>query len=369
MKVLVLGTDKNAFSKTSETFLRLKKYSDLCDGLHVVIKSNKKDGLDFMRDGSLYLYPTKNSYKLGFLFKFYFLGKRIIKENKIDIVSSQDPFECGLIARILAKKFKLPLHIQIHTDFLNPLFRKLSFLNDVRVVLGKLITKKASEIRVVSNRIKFSLMKIGISENFITVLPILTDWKRERGQENLFDLRQKYKNYDYIILMASRLEKEKDFGLAIEIMDEILKRGGVSGSTRILLLIVGSGSEKEFILKKAAQAGISSNVVIEEWVNDLSPYYLGADMLLLTSLYEGFGRTMVEAMSLGCPVASVDCGVAGEVGADIIPRDPRLASKILISKMREHKRIKNFNSFYKISEAEYLKKYRDSWISAQKAFK
>ncbi|MST04015.1 MAG: glycosyltransferase [Candidatus Pacebacteria bacterium] len=369
MKVLVLGTDKNAFLKTSETFLRLKKYSELISELHIIIKTKKEDSLEFFKDGNLYLYPTKSYFKLGFLFGFYLLGKSILKNSKIDLISSQDPFECGLIANILAKKFKLPLHIQIHTDFLNPLFVKLSFINSLRVVLGKLIVKRASEIRVVSNRIKYSLIKIGISENFITVLPILTDWRRERDQKSSFDLRHKYKNYDYIILMASRLEREKDFGLAINIVDEILKSGGVSGSTKILLLVVGSGSEREFILKRSAEVGISSNIAIEEWAQDLAPYYIGADILLLTSFYEGFGRTMIEAMSLGCPVVSVDCGVAGEIGAEIIPRDSQIASKIIISKLKEHKRVNNFDSFYKISEPDYLKKYYNSWVSALKVFK
>ncbi len=369
MKVLVLGTDKNAFLKTSETFLRLKKYSELISELHIIIKTKKEDSLEFFKDGNLYLYPTKSYFKLGFLFGFYLLGRSILKNNKVDLVSSQDPFECGLIANILAKKFKLPLHIQIHTDFLNPLFAKLSFINSLRVVLGKFIIKRASEIRVVSNRIKYSLIKIGISENFITVLPVLTNWRRERDQKLTLDLRQRYKNYDYIILMASRLEKEKDFGLAIGIVDEILKNGGVSGSTKILLLIVGNGSEKEFILKKSAEVGISSNIIIEEWAQDLSPYYIGSDVLLITSVYEGFGRTIIEALSSGCPVVSVDCGVAREVGTEIIPRDPRVASEIIISKLKEHKRVNNFDSFYKISESDYLKKYYNSWASAIKAFK
>ena len=39
-------------------------------------------------------------------------------------------------------------------------------------------------------------------------------------------------------------------------------------------------------------------------------------MFLLTSNYEGYGRTIVEAMAAGCPVVMTDVGIAREVIVD-----------------------------------------------------
>ena len=52
-------------------------------------------------------------------------------------------------------------------------------------------------------------------------------------------------------------------------------------------------------------------------INDIAGYYKSADVLLVTSLYEGYGLQMVEARIAGIPVISTDVGVAREVGAYI----------------------------------------------------
>lgn len=58
------------------------------------------------------------------------------------------------------------------------------------------------------------------------------------------------------------------------------------------------------------------NTVLEPWTNDLASYYKGADVYLLTSNYEGYGRTAVEAAACGLPVVMTDVGLAGEFIVD-----------------------------------------------------
>ena len=42
----------------------------------------------------------------------------MIRKYEHNIISAQDPFEIGLAAWLLARKYKLKLQIQIHGDFL-----------------------------------------------------------------------------------------------------------------------------------------------------------------------------------------------------------------------------------------------------------
>jgi mannosyltransferase len=59
----------------------------------------------------------------------------------------------------------------------------------------------------------------------------------------------------------------------------------------------------------------------------LNVLYVGAVCLAYTSLYEGFGIPVLEAMRAGCPVVCVDCAAVLEVGRDAVSvvrdRDPR----------------------------------------------
>ncbi len=60
---------------------------------------------------------------------------------------------------------------------------------------------------------------------------------------------------------------------------------------------------------------------------ELNVMYAQAVCLAYTSLYEGFGIPVLEAMRAGCPVVSVECAAVLEVGQDALSvvrdRDPR----------------------------------------------
>ena len=136
-----------------------------------------------------------------------FLSKRI------NVISTQDPFETGIAGWLLARKFRLPLQIQVHTDFLSSYFWKESFLNKIRVIIGKFLVKRADCLRVVSteSKILYSSNLQPTTYNLIAlaVLPIFVDIEKIKSTPANFDVRKKYPQFSFIIMTISRLEKEK----------------------------------------------------------------------------------------------------------------------------------------------------------------
>ena len=65
------------------------------------------------------------------------------------------------------------------------------------------------------------------------------------------------------------------------------------------LTIVGDGEERERMENTFKREGIQ-NVKFEGYCADVLPFYKRASILLLTSVYEGFGMVLLEAMSQGC---------------------------------------------------------------------
>ena len=57
--------------------------------------------------------------------------------------------------------------------------------------------------------------------------------------------------------------------------------------------------------------------VFFEGKQDPAAYYALADLILVSSHYEGYGLVVVEALAAGKPVLSTDVGVAREAGAII----------------------------------------------------
>ena len=82
------------------------------------------------------------------------------------------------------------------------------------------------------------------------------------------------------------------------------------GST---LLLVGGGEEKNRLLNLAEELGIAQNI---EWVgrtSKIQDYLSRMDIFVLSSLYEGFGLVLLEAMNVGVPIVASDNSAIPEV--------------------------------------------------------
>lgn len=215
----------------------------------------------------------------------------------------------GLDGALLAKIYKIPLQIQIHTDFLSPFYKRESLKNRLRVMVARRVIQRANGLRVVSERIKNSIINIfpKIKPDKISVISIAVDVLSIRQQEVRASLRTKYPGYDFIALMASRFTTEKNIPMAIMAWADVAKR-----YHKALLLLVGSGPEHQNLKLKIENLKLQNNVVIEPWADDLVSYYKTADVFLLTSNYEGGARSPAEALAVGLPVIMTDVAPANE---------------------------------------------------------
>lgn len=297
------------------------------------------------------------------------MGK-MFKNEGISLVTAQDPFEIGLIGYLAVRRLKAKLQLQIHTDFLSPYFID-SFKNRIRMWLAKRLLPKADSIRVVSERIKRSLIGLGLPEEKIMVLPISYDEEKIKSEPVTIDLHKKYQQFNFIILMASRLEREKNIEMAIDAMVDMVKSNQMVG-----LIIAGDGSLKEELQKRVSKNNLENNVIFEGWVKDLSSYYKTADVLWNTSNYEGYGRATRMANVSGTSVVTTDVGLAGDVLNNndcfvIAVGDKQLlvdsTLKLMADKpLREEfaKRAQQSALSLVMTKEEYLQKYKQSWEMA-----
>lgn len=371
MKVLMLSTDQKIFDVDSAVRQRIIDYGKLFEELHVIIYTKKELGIKNYESRiaeNVFLYPTLSRFKLRYFWDAYKLGKSIMDNNFV--ITSQDPFETALVGYCLKVKFKMPLQIQSHSDFLSPYFWKESLKNKARVLLGRWLIKKADGIRVVSERVKHSLVNIlRVPASKIVVLPIIFDLDSIRQYPIKTDLRKKYSQHSFIILVASRLSIEKNIGLVVGAMVEVVKN-----NPKALLLIVGSGPERENLESRIKNYELGNSVVIESWTDDLISYYKTADLFVLTSNYEGGARSPIEAMAAGLPVVMTDVPPAGETVIDgkngfVVPvgDSKALAEKIglLIKNPDIGRRFREElgkTADHFPSKDEYLKRYQATFI-------
>lgn len=115
-----------------------------------------------------------------------------------------------------------------------------------------------------------------------------------------------------LLLAVGRLGNEKGFDMLIDVFARL-----ASKMPQWHLAILGEGSLRDELEHQIAAAGLRSRISMPGLAGNLADWYDAADLYVMTSRYEGFGNTLVEAMAHGCAVASFDC----ESGPRNIVRD------------------------------------------------
>lgn len=303
MNVLSIGSDRNLFHSHSESALRHIAYGEKFDTLTVIVFSSRSRAYSPVQlSDTVHIQPTSSRIRLVYIWDAFWLARRLARP---DVVTVQDPFEAGLAGLVIAHWYRIPLHVQVHTDLYDPAFGR-SVLNRVRLLIAGIVLRRAARIRTVSERIRHSIVARQPRAS-ISVLPIFVDLERYRHAEP-GALREKFARFAIRVLVVSRLEPEKNVGHAIRSFNDAAPEDAC-------LIIVGDGSERRTLERMARKN------VFFEGMQDAAPYYALADLIVVTSRYEGYGRTIIEALAAGKPVLSRDVGVAREAGAIIAEGD------------------------------------------------
>ncbi len=311
----MISTDRKIFETGSAVRTRIIEYGSLCDELNVIVFSRRsRPRLAPVRlSKNTFAYPTNSLSRFLYAHDAMRIGRRLFYKPLTHagdgrvVISAQDPFETGLVAWRLSRKFGTKLQLQVHTDLLSPFFRQGDLMNKIRVMIAKFLLPRADAVRVVSQRIRDSLVARGVPEKKITVVPVLVDLSmyEKKGvppEPGLAD------GFTYRVIMVSRLTKEKEVGRAFRAFARATVDMPLVG-----LVVVGDGPLLPFLRLEAKRLGIEKRVTFTLWRSDTASLYHNADIFLSASRYEGYGMTFVEAAAAGLPIVSTDVGAVREI--------------------------------------------------------
>lgn len=370
MKILMFSSDPNISDKNSAAAKRMVEYGEMVKKLTIfVLVREEKEDIKLSDKVRVRVF----SGRFRRFFDAFFAARAIFKLEKYDLIVAQD-IEHASLAWKLSLWHKVPWQMQIHADIFSPYFWRQSFFNKLRVITAKILLPRAACIRVVSERIKQSILKAKSWKlKAITVLPIYVDVEKIKKTEQKFNLREVYPEFDFVILVAARLTKEKNVALAIEAMKDIVVKHPKAG-----LVIVGDGPERKNLEYRIKNYKLEDNVLLEGWQEDLISYYKSADCFLLTSNYEGYGMAVVEAMAAGLPIVMTNVGVAGELVKNgeggflvAVGNKEQVVEKIFALIQDMDLRLKIARQGQKqteniLTKEQYLKALKMSWQTCQK---
>ncbi len=166
----------------------------------------------------------------------------------------------------------------------------------------------ATKVIAVSDSVKKDLINKGVSpEKVITIYNSFRKLPANSEIEKSFD---NWSNYSGLKLISiANLKPEKNLLSLLQAIDVLHKKFNVKAK----LLIIGDGPERDSLKSNSKKLNLSESVVFSGLINNPYPYLNEADILVLSSTNEGFGISIIEALSLGKVVVSTNCEGPSEI--------------------------------------------------------
>ena len=238
---------------------------------------------------------------------------KLFKEEDFTIIHTHSS-KAGLLARLAAVLNKTP--IVIHTihgfafnDFMN-MFKKNFF-----IYVEKLLAKWTDVLITVSNLNKKKIIDLNIAhENKIKNIYSGIDLRLFTNKRNDDFRKELNLENDHLLLgSVGRLSDQKDPITMIEAFGIISKP-----FPNAHLALVGDGELKGKILEKIDKLKLNGKVHLIGNKNNPWSVYHSMDLFIMSSIYEGVGRSITEALSCGVPVVCTDVEGVPEIVRDNI---------------------------------------------------
>lgn len=259
-------------------------------GYHVdlVLYERKKDEYPISENVNIFLLPKneKNENRVLYLLKKMFLLRKIIKDNKPDVLIPFLPYQVEH-TYITSRGLHIPMVVTVRN---NP---QVDTDNEKQRKRRDWIAKHVEGVFLQTETQRDYFQDDVRKKCFVVPNPI---------SENIISAEYVYKNQIKRLIAVGRLEEQKNFSMLINAFAEVKKI-----YPELTLDIYGEGRLNEKLQKEITELGIESSVVLCGRTNDIISVLTEHDLFIMSSNYEGMPNSLMEAMGVGVPCISTDC--------------------------------------------------------------
>jgi len=287
-----------------------------------------------------------------FLYDFSFIlrSRHIILSS--DIIQTEGAVSSALITLFVRRIFNRPIIVDCHDVFQALRIKyKSSLRKIIEIFLEKITYKQAELILTVSEKDKEFLIKYGICQDRIMVIPNGVDTEAFAPSLNAAKIQTRLNLKDfYKVIFVGNMEYLPNQEAANIIVSRIAP-SVLSQISNVKFLMVGR--------VKPELLTSSSDVIFTGVVEDVAEF-LGASDIALAPLFQGSGTRLklLEYFSCGLPVVSTSIGAEGldvENGVNILIEDSmdKFAIKVIDLLMNKDLRVRLGEAARELAMKEY----------------
>lgn len=248
---------------------------------------------------------VRSPFKLGANYKAYQQLKRVMQEERYDLVHCHTPMG-GVLARLVARPYRKQGIKVLYTAhgfhfykgaplknwlFFYPVERFLANYTDILITINKedyasakqFCHKKATQVEYIPG--------VGIDTEKIIAKVSSVNRNEKRKELGLAES-------DFVLINVGELNPGKNQKTIIETVFELKKKY----EKQVQVLFCGRGPMQQELETCAKQLGVKQQVKFLGYRTDLYELYAIADCFVFSSLREGLSVSLMEAMAAGLPV-------------------------------------------------------------------
>lgn len=288
MKIAIFTTSLGKGGAERVAALQSKIISSLGHEVHVITILNNNV---YNISGKLFSLENKSVKRKTQLYRFKKMikAKRYLKNNQIDLVIDNRPR--NLFHRDFLYNYWVFNNIQrifiVHNSNLNIYF---SIKNKLNKILYRSQDVFLAVSKGVENEVNKRFTYINISTIYNPIPEFDTGCKPTNNTEQ------------YILYIGRIDDNQKNFDLLLSAYKE-----SKLINKNIKLYVVGEGDDDTLLNDLILKYNLNEYIERKPYISNPKLIFKEAITTVLTSRFEGFGMVLIESLSLGTPVISVDC--------------------------------------------------------------
>ncbi len=291
-KLLFLMVDFNG-GGAEGVFVQLANYFSSKYEVHFIVL--RSSGPNFNKlNKNIKLKELKKSSSLSSIFEI----NSYIRRNKIDIAigTLAMAYAISLVSLVGTKKCK---YISRIGSIITSNLSDINFIKRLIMTLYQKVLNFSNVVITQSEAMNDDLKKYINKNSEVIYNPIsLNKILRLAKEKSSIILDSNY----YNIVSVGRLAHEKDFKTAILSVAKLKNK-----NKNIKYYVIGDGELRDKLDKYSISLGLKEDIIFTGHLSNPYPIMKRANVLLSTSLYEGFSNVILESLALNVPVIATDC--------------------------------------------------------------
>lgn len=306
------------------------------------------------------LYSATIESLLSFPFTSIPKGISLVKKKKYDVINTHFAVPTGPAGVVISYFSGVPNVLSLHgSDIYNPVRGSSPEKHAVLRWAVRCSLKEASRVIANSQAIKTKAENIYRPGRKIDIVPlgmrILEVLPPDRGALSM-------KPDGLYLTSIGRMAKVKGYGILIKAV-KVLKEKGID----VHLILIGDGPQRKALQELSEKLGLSSSIKFTGWLesDEKFKFLAASDIYVMSSIHEGFGVVLLEAMAAGVPIIATDQGGQTDIIKDsrsgilIPPGKAEKLAEAVLSLAKDPKKRENISTFNK----SYVKEYDISRIA------